>query len=254
MKQLMLYIGLGYLLLCLGLFVLQRKMQYFPTPPLLVKDAHAVSFKHREITLRGWLANPEQENALLYFGGNGEQIEQNLSQFRHWFPHHSVYLIPYRGYGNSEGAPSEAGIVGDALFLFDQLSQTHPKVTVMGRSLGASVAVQVAANRPVDRVVLVTPFDSALAVARDLYWMFPLSLLMRDPYRSDLWAPKVTAPSYVVIAAEDEVIPLKRTQALMEALAPNLKWSREIEGAGHNTLSMFSEYGHALRQAMKTED
>ncbi|WP_028109444.1 alpha/beta hydrolase [Ferrimonas futtsuensis] len=250
MKQLVLYLGLGYLLLCLGLFVLQRRMQYFPTPPLQIKGAQAVSFEHQEITLRGWLANPDQENALLYFGGNGEQIEQNLAQFRLWFPHHSVYLIPYRGYGNSDGTPTETGIVGDALYLFDQLSQTHPKVTVMGRSLGSSVAVQVAANRPVDRVVLITPFDSALAVARDLYWMFPLSLLMKDPYRSDLLAPRIEAPSYVVIAAEDEVIPMKRTQALITALAPSLQWSRKIDDAGHNTLSMYSEYGHALKQAV----
>ena len=254
MKQLVLYLGLGYLMLCLGLFLLQRKMQYFPTPPLPIKGAQAVSFDHQGITLRGWQANPDQESALLYFGGNGEQVEQNLEQFRQWFPHHSIYLIPYRGYGNSDGSPTEQGIVADALYLFDELSQAHPRITVVGRSLGSGVAVQVAASRPVDRVVLVTPFDSALAVARDLYWMFPLSVLMKDPYRSDLLAPRIDAPSYVVIAGDDEVIPLKRTQALVDALGPNLQWSRKIEGAGHNTLSLYPEYGHALKQPINDDD
>ncbi|TKB49919.1 alpha/beta hydrolase [Ferrimonas sediminicola] len=253
MKQLLLSLGLGYLLLCLCLFMVQRRFQYFPTPALTLPGADQVSFRHGDLVLRGYVANPGQAKALLYFGGNGEQVEQNLVQFRQWFPHHSVYLIPYRGYGNSDGTPSEAGIVQDALFLFDQLNRSHRAVAVMGRSLGAAVAVQVAAHKPVERVVLITPFDSALNIARSLYWMFPLSLLMRDPYQAAALAPLIQAPSYVVIAAQDEVVPAERTQAMVEALAPSLRWSRVIQGAGHNTLSMFPDYGHTLQRAINGE-
>ncbi|SDJ99525.1 hypothetical protein SAMN04488540_11711 [Ferrimonas sediminum] len=251
MKHLLLTLVLSYLLVCLWLFLAQRRFQYFPTPPLPVNRAQAVSFSHDGLTLRGWVANPGRDNALLYFGGNGEQVEQNLSQFRHWFQDHSVYLIPYRGYGNSDGSPTQQGLYGDALFLFDQLRQQHQKVAVMGRSLGAAVAVQVAAHRPVERVVLITPFDSALALARPHYWMFPLALLMRDRYDAAALAPKISAPSYVIIAGGDEIVPMERTRALMEAMKPSLRWSRVIEGAGHNTLSMFPEYGQALRDAME---
>ncbi|WP_051252663.1 alpha/beta hydrolase [Ferrimonas kyonanensis] len=250
MKHLLLTLGLSYLVMCLGLFLAQRRFLYFPTPPLPLSGAQAVSFSHGDLTLRGWVTHPGQDNALLYFGGNGEQVEQNLSQFRRWFPDHSVYLIPYRGYGNSDGSPTEQGLYADALFLFDRLQQQHQRVAVMGRSLGAVVAVQVAAQRPVERAVLITPFDSALALARSHYWMFPVALLMRDRYDAAALAPKISAPSYVIIAGDDEVVPRVRTQALMAALKPSLRWSRVIEGAGHNTLSMLPEYDQALRDSM----
>ena len=75
----------------------------------------------------------------------------NIEPFAEAFPDRSLYLVNYRGYGGSSGRPSEAGLVADALAVFDHVRTQHPDIAVMGRSLGSGVAVQLAAVRPVDR-------------------------------------------------------------------------------------------------------
>ena len=81
------------------------------------------------------------------------------------FPDHALYLLHYPGYGGAPGKPSEAAIAADALALFDRVAPQHPRVVVIGRSLGSGVAVQVASARPVARLVLVTPYDSLEEIA-----------------------------------------------------------------------------------------
>ena len=98
--------------------------------------------------------------ALLYFGGNAEDVSASLPQLARDFPGRALYLMHYRGYGASTGRPSEAALHADALALFDKVHATQPQVAVMGRSLGSGVAVRLAAQRPVSALVLVTPYDS----------------------------------------------------------------------------------------------
>jgi alpha-beta hydrolase superfamily lysophospholipase len=109
------------------------------------------------------------------------------------------------------------------------------------------VAVFVASERPVDRLVLVTAFDSLVNVARAHIRWLPIGLLMRDRYESASRAARVTAPVLVVIAGEDEIIPRARSEALVTAFAPGQVRVEVIPGVGHNTLDLLPQYLESVR-------
>ena len=112
----------------------------------------------------------------------------------------------------------------------------------MGRSLGSGVAVQLAAVRPVSRLVLVTPFDSLVNVAKEYFRWLPVGWLMRDRYESASRAHTVQAPVLIVIAGEDEIIPERRSRALANAFAPGQVQVVVVPGVGHNTLDLLPQY------------
>ncbi|MDP4537003.1 alpha/beta hydrolase [Alkalimonas collagenimarina] len=213
---LLLYLVAGYVVICLLLYLLQRQLIYFPVPaafppdnPLILQQGeHQVLVSHR----------PRQsEQALLYFGGNAEDTSVSLSEFSAEFPEHAIYLMHYRGYAGSDGKPSEQALVSDALALFDQVSQQHSDIIVIGRSLGSGVAVQLAAQRPVQQLVLITPFDSLTALASQQFPLFPVRLLLKDRYDSARSAAKIHTPTLLLVAREDEIIGRERSEALYNA-------------------------------------
>ena len=93
-----------------------------------------------EVDLRIIVLNPGSDQAVLYFGGNADSMALNAPELSFVLPELTIYLVNYRGYGGSGGAPTEAGLYSDALFLFDELSQRHVATYVVGRSLGSGVA------------------------------------------------------------------------------------------------------------------
>jgi pimeloyl-ACP methyl ester carboxylesterase len=171
-------------------------------------------------TLRGWVVNPGQERALVYFGGNGEGLDWLVPVIGSRVPGHTAYLVAYRGYGASEGRPSEPALTRDALAVLDHAAARHPatSVDVVGRSLGSGVAMQVAVRRAVERLVLVTPFDSAVGVAGAHLPWFPAGRLLADRWDSVAVAPRVRARVLVVRAGRDQVIPARLTDRLVAAL------------------------------------
>jgi len=188
------------------------------------------------------------DRALVYFGGNAEDVAGNVELFAEAFPDRSLFLVNYRGYGGSSGRPTEAGLVADALAVFDHVQQEHPAVAVMGRSLGSGIAVQLATSRPVDRLVLVTPYDSLVNVAREYFRWLPVGLLLRDRYDSVSRAHQVKTPVLMVIADEDEIIPRERSDALAAAFAPGQPRVVVVPAVGHNTLDLSPEYLGAVRE------
>ena len=227
------YVLAGYCLLCLLLYLLQRQLIYFPVPaqlpptdPLLLQQADAtvlVSQKPRETS-----------QALLYFGGNAEDVSVSLPEFAAAFPNHAIYLMHYRGYGGSSGKPSEQALVADALVLFDQLQSKHSDITVLGRSLGSGVAVQLAAQRKVAQLVLITPFDSLSALARRQFPLFPVKWLLKDTYNSVAYAPGINSPTLILLAEQDEIIGRAHSEALYRAFAPGIATLKSYSGS-HNT-------------------
>ena len=113
----------------------------------------------------------------------------------------------YRSYGGSTGTPSERALVADAQRLFEMVAKDHPRIVVIGRSLGSGIAIQVAAGNRIERLVLVTPYDSIAALAADRFRWFPVRLLLRDRYESWRYASRIGVPTTLVIAGRDEVIP-----------------------------------------------
>jgi pimeloyl-ACP methyl ester carboxylesterase len=186
-----------------------------------------------------------QAKALLYFGGNGERIEDRREDIGRWFPDRAIYLLPYRGYGASNGEPTEQALIGDAQALFDEVVRHHSQVAVIGRSLGSGIAVQLAAHRPVERLVLVTPFDSMVRVAQAQYPFAPVGWLLKDRYESWRYAASIRCPVLVLRSGDDQLVTADRTAALLASF-PVPPQQIVMEGEGHNTIQNDPEYSRAL--------
>lgn len=238
---------LAYLGLCALLYSKQRDLIYYPGLTRIAAQETDFSLVRDDVTLRGWRINPGRSDAILYFGGNAEGLDSSRDDFRTLFPDSTVYLLAYRGYGASGGTPDEAALFADALALFDHANAQHPEgsLSLVGRSLGSGVASYVAAQRPVRKLVLVTPFDSLAAVAQSHYPMFPVRWLMQDRYESTRYLPRYTGPLLVLRAGRDEVVPPRNTDRLLAAL-PRKPQVIDFPQAGHNDISDDPDYARAL--------
>jgi pimeloyl-ACP methyl ester carboxylesterase len=214
--------ALVYLGMCVGLYARQRKLLY--KPPAMAAGDEAYTMPLRGTGPRVLVSVREAEGpaALVYYGGNAEDVSANLPAFEQAFPTHALYLLHYRGYGGSEGEPNEADLYQDALALYDHARRRHSQVIVVGRSLGSGIAVRVASARRVSRLVLVTPYDSMVGIGQSQYPYMPISLLLKDRYESYRYAPRVRAPTRIIVADADEVIPRASTEQLFHRFAPGI--------------------------------
>ncbi|MCC4595980.1 lysophospholipase [Xanthomonas campestris pv. phormiicola] len=243
----------AYLVVCALLYLGQRELLYFPQATRV--DAAQTDFtlqRSPTLRLRGWQVNPGRGKALLYFGGNAEDLRQTRAQLAPLLPDYSVYLLAYRGYGASDGAPSEAALIGDALALYDHVRAAQPQaeIAVLGRSLGSGVASQLAARRPLARLVLVTPFDSLATAAQAHYPWAPVRWLLRDRYDSVSALRAYRGPLLVLRAGRDQVVPASSTQRLLDSLAqtPTVV---TMPRAGHDDISADPRYAQALRAFLR---
>jgi pimeloyl-ACP methyl ester carboxylesterase len=235
-----------YLALCLLLFAIQRSQIYFPVRESRHPGAESMRVQSGAASLKVWVVQRPGPRALIYFGGNAEDVALNLPSFLEAFPEHSLYLVNYRGYGGSSGRPSERALLADAQAVYDHVRLSHPAISVIGRSLGSGVAVHLASVREVERLALVSPYDSLVNVAREHYGWLPVGLLMRDRYESAAKAPAIRVPVLVVIAGADEIIAPRRSQALVEAFAPGRARAVVLPGATHNSIDLFPQYIDSL--------
>lgn len=252
MKSILLAAPVAYVICCILIYFGQRALLYFPQPSDKFVDATKVSFTNNGIELRGWIVNPKQDEALLYYGGNAESIEQSISFFQNILPNYSVYLIPYRGYGESMGKPTENGLYSDALHIYDQLVTQHTSISLFGRSLGSGIATYVAARRNIENLILVTPYDSIENVAKGVYWMFPIPLLLKDKYNSLSQVAQIKTLPLILMAEYDQVIPRKYSENLISAFGKQQQ-SVIIKEAGHNDISDHPEYANAIYQYLQSK-
>jgi pimeloyl-ACP methyl ester carboxylesterase len=233
--------------LCGVLFVFQRSLIYFPQPR---SYQHGMTLTTLEVgtgtVLVSTLPNTGSD-ALIYFGGNAEDVSRNMPDFSQAFPNYAIYLLHYPGYGGSSGSPSEQAIIADALALFDHVYAEHKNIVVVGRSLGSGVAVRLASMRPVERLVLVTPYDSLGDVAARNYPFLPARWLLRDKFESWKYAPRVTAPTRIIAAEQDEVIPRTSTDRLRTRFKNGIVSYVVVPGVGHNTISDSADYLSLLK-------
>lgn len=204
--------------------------------------------------LHGWLRQGAEAAAppglVLYFGGNAEEVSGQVldaSALAPW----SVAAFNYRGYGLSEGRPSEAALVADALLIHDRLAAREDvepeRIVVFGRSLGSGVAVQLAAARPIRGVVLVSPFDSLRSIARKHYPFLPTSLLLGHPFDSLAHAPSIETPLLVLAGERDRIVPPAHSRRLLDAWTGPKRWVM-LPGADHNGIHLHPGYRPAIRE------
>jgi pimeloyl-ACP methyl ester carboxylesterase len=253
LRVMLVFVALALLLysaFCVYLYWGQRQLVYHPEATWSVRQAPDFELNRDGVKLRGWVVNPGKAKAVLYFGGNGERVEDTRTVLAQWLPDRTIYLLAYRGYGASEGEPSETALVGDAIALFDQVAPQYTSIAAIGRSLGSGVAVQLAARRPVERLVLVTPFDSLMRVAEGYYPWMPVKVLMRERFDSWRYVADIHCPVLLIRAEQDEVIPAKRTAALAAAF-PQAPLQQVVADAGHNTIQDYADYRISLERFLQ---
>lgn len=234
-----------YVGLCLVFLVFQRAFIYMPTPTTAAHSAADV-FEVPGATLRISSRPHDGPRAVLYFGGNAEDVAYTLPELAAVFPDRAIYCLHYRGYSGSSGRPSEAALRSDATAVFEKVRQQHEDVIVVGRSLGSSLAIQLAAEKPVSRLVLIAPFESILTIAKRTAPFLPMTLLLRDTYQSWKYAPGVSCPTLVIAGSRDELVPMADTRKLLDAFRPGVARLRVIDGADHNSVSDSVEFCQAL--------
>lgn len=209
-----------------------------------IPDGRRVSVTASDgVKLRGWYLPPSPNPGprtpapgLLWFYGNMETVSGLGPIIRELRPPGVALLIlDYRGYGESEGAPTEPGLYHDAEaaweFLASQPEVDANRIAVYGRSLGAAVALHLASTRRVGAVVLESPFSTGAEMAREHYPLLP-SFILRLSLDNVGRASRIDAPLLVLHGTADQIAPLRMGRAVAEAGR-----ARElvlIEGAGHN--------------------
>ncbi|QYF93431.1 alpha/beta hydrolase [Massilia sp. PAMC28688] len=211
----------------------QRRLVFNPTIKREVLNPRSTGHRTRPIVLRtqdgiklsGWLMTPQvvgPHPAVIYFGGRSEEVSWVVRDAGKLFPGMAVLAVNYRGYGQSQGDPAELHMVEDGRMLYDWLAERHhvdaARIAVVGRSLGSGVAVQVAMERPAHSVVLITPYDSILAIAKRRFRAVPVEYVLRHRFESVKYAPSLKAPTYVLRAASDDVVPHSHTDQLVSKL------------------------------------
>jgi uncharacterized protein len=236
---------------------MERRFIYYPSRSLEA-DPSSVGLRFRDVTftaadgvrLHGWLIPGRTATTLLYSHGNGGNIAGRVSIARLLAERLGVgvFMYDYRGYGRSEGEPSEAGLVRDAIAARDALLRegvAPEHIVYFGRSLGSAVTVDLALAHPPRGVVLESPLASVRAMANTV--LPGAGYLFHTRWDTVAKIPRLRAPLLVLHGDADETIPYAQGRAVFDA-APEPKTFFMIRGGRHYEMeAAWAEYWAAWR-------
>ena len=238
-------IAVAYIIFVGFLFVFQSHYVYYPERVLSVDPGNiglyfeSVSFETMDrVKLSGWFVPSESARGVILFcHGNAGNISHRLESIQIF--HRlglDVFIFDYRGYGQSEGKPTEDGTYKDAeaawRYLIEE-HQAHPKeVIIFGRSLGGAVAAWLAQHHTPGALILESTFTSFPNIASTLYPYLPVKLLLRYKYNTAEYLDRANCPVLIVHSRDDEIMPFSQGERLFE-LAKEPKEFLEITGT-HN--------------------
>jgi fermentation-respiration switch protein FrsA (DUF1100 family) len=260
LKFLLLAAAVGYLAVTALVWLAQESLLFYPQPAV-ARPAAPPGWRLEDVSLQardgkrlaGVLALPPISHAALviFFGGNAQEATAFAPSVAATYGERAVLLLNYRGYGASEGRPGEAALVGDGIEIFDWAARRTDidasRIALHGVSLGTGVAVQVAAARPVRCVVLTSPYDSALDIARAMYPWLPVAWLLRHPFDSAARAPALRMPALVLMGSADTLIPPRHSQRLASLWGGPVE-RVTFEGFGHNDIDISPRYAATIRE------
>jgi hypothetical protein len=255
LKSVLLVALVCYVGLVAVMYLAQRKLMYFPYAARMA-PADADFPQAREVDLKAadgvrilaWTVPPKPgKPVVLYLHGNGGSVAHRVPRFRKLVDDGTgLVALSYRGYGGSDGNPTEDGLIADGRAAYDFARATWPdaKIVLWGESLGTGVAVALAGEKDVAAVILEAPFTSTADVAFSAYPFIPVRLLMKDQFRSDDRIGKVKAPVLVMHGARDRVVPFRMGERLF-ALANEPKQFVRFADGGHEDLDRYDHLAAA---------
>ena len=247
--------GAVYLLVLLVFRLFEHRLVFFPDyPGRLAGDWQPKGLPVEDVWLETgdgvklhawWIPSATSQFTFVAFHGNAANVAARAEVFRflHALPA-NVLAVEYRGYGRSEGSPTEAGLYLDAQAAYDYLARQRGiapgRIISYGQSLGTAVAVDLAAKREVGGIVLEAPFPSARAVARRVYWFLPgLELMARSKFDTAGKLPGIHAPILIVHCVRDPVLALPHGEEVYaRAREPKTIW--RVEGECHEEASLIA--------------
>lgn len=244
--------ALGYAGIVGGLYLLQDKLLYHPVKTLTTTPVE-VGLSFEEVWLEAedgvklhgwWLPHPEAQKTVLFLHGNAGNISHRVPLLRRLYDLGlSILIVDYRGYGLSEGKPSEQGTYLDAeaawRYLAEARSIAPNEIIVYGRSLGGSIAAYLASGKPTGGVILDSTFTSLPELASELYPYLPARWLSRFRYPTGRFLERIEKPVLILHGREDALIPPHHAEKLFEQ-ASHPKELAVLPG-GHNDLPFVTE-------------
>lgn len=238
-------VALGYAGAAGYMYVNQRSFQYDTTGEFI--DLGQTALAGAQIveipttggeTIRGWYEAPGTAGkpVIVYYRGNAGSFAREHERYEAFVADgYGFVAFDYRGFPASPGVLNETNVLADGLAAFDWVAQKGFPLVIWGRSLGSGPATYVASQREAKALLLETPFDSAVAVAKDRYGFLPVEWIMHDQYRVDQWIADVTEPVFVAHGTADTTIGYAHG-VRVDQLAINKVPMWTVEGAGHSNL------------------
>ncbi len=252
-------ITVAYVIFVGSLFIFQSHFIYYPErvlsgdPGSIGLHFESVSFETRDgVKLSGWFIPAESaRGVILFYHGNAGNISHRLDSIQIFHQLGlDVFIFDYRGYGQSQGKPTEQGTYKDAeaawRYLIEGRQVSPNEVIVFGRSLGASIAAWLAQSHPPRALILESTFTSLPDIAARLYPYLPVRLLLRFEYNTAEYLGRVNCPVLIVHSRNDEIMPFSHGRQLFE-MAKEPKEFLEITGT-HNEgfITSGKHYGEGL--------
>jgi fermentation-respiration switch protein FrsA (DUF1100 family) len=251
--------------------IFESHLIFFPNEPnRLDGDWHPQGLPIEDVWLRTsdgvklhawWIPAVNPKFTFLAFHGNAGNIANRADVYR--FLHDTpanVLAVEYRGYGRSEGRPSEAGLYRDSNAAYEYLVQAKRvapgTIISFGQSLGSAVAAHLAANVEVGGVILEAPFPSLRAMARRVFWFLPgIELTVVTQFQTSKYVARINAPILVVNCTQDPVIPPELEEQVYEA-AKAPKFILRVSDRCHEEASMMApaHYREALQPFLVAVD
>ncbi len=179
----------------------------------------------------GYVENKKNAPLVLYFSGNANNVLEFLDHIAPEIKEYNFVGFNYPGYANSQGEPCEKCIYKYALEIFDKYKPEY----LIGRSLGSAVASYVAANRNIRGMLLITPIDSIVNIAKKKYPFFPVSFLLKYKFEAYKYLRRVLAPVSVLLVKNDETVPKVSIRNVLYSVV-NLKDVETVGGVGHGNI------------------
>jgi len=234
-----------YIILAGYLFIFQSNYVYYPErivssdPSYIGLTFENISFETNDgLTLSGWFIPKEDSRGVLLFcHGNAGNIGHRLDSIQLFHELGlEIFIFDYRGYGNSEGKPTEQGTYEDVQaawqYLIQERQVDQKKIIVFGRSLGGAIASWLASNNMPGILVLESTFTSLPDIAATVYPYLPVRLLSRFEYDTLDYLRNVNCPTLIIHSRNDEMMPFVFGQKLYK-IAPEPKKFLELSGS-HN--------------------